>query len=330
MALISRIRESEGCGVLIIEHDMRLVMNLCDSIHVLDNGKTIATGPPDDIQKTTQSSPHIWVPESSGDGHRRSRGPSANRPRAGAGASLHHRSACELWPGAGAQGRIAQGPPRRDGRSRRAERAGKSTLLLTIAGVLRPIQGSVRLGDDSLVRQAPEDIVRKGVSLVPERRHIFAQLTVEENLKVAAATRTEQHQTRRDLRSSTSAFQFLASAAHRAAGTSPAASSSSSRSPAPFSPDRNSCFVDEPSLGLAPILVERVFDSLAALRDEGVSILLVEQNALATIEMSDRIYVLRRGEIALEGEGTDATIRTDIVKSYIDQLGLDVQTTSAA
>ena len=331
VALISRIRESEGCGVLIIEHDMRLVMNLCDSIHVLDNGQTIATGSPEEVQKNdavitaylgtrklgaqvTDQTPapvpseREVAPEllSVADLH-----VSYGRVPALRGVSLKVRRG-EMVGVVGPNG------------------AGKSTLLLTIAGVLRPTQGGVQLGDESLVRQAPEDIVRKGVSLVPERRHIFAQLTVEENLKVAAATRTEKQQTTRDLEELYERFPILGERRASRGGNLSGGQQQQLAIARALLTRPQLLLVDEPSLGLAPILVERVFDSLAALRDEGVSILLVEQNALATIEMSDRIYVLRRGEIALEGEGTDATIRADIVKSYIDQLGLDVQTTSAA
>ena len=331
VALISRIRESEGCGVLIIEHDMRLVMNLCDSIHVLDNGLTIATGSPDEVQKNdavitaylgtrklgAQVTDQTPAPVPS----EREEAPellsvedlhvSYGRVPALRGVSLKVRRG-EMVGVVGPNG------------------AGKSTLLLTIAGVLRPIQGGVQLGDESLVRQAPEDIVRKGVSLVPERRHIFAQLTVEENLKVAAATRTEKQQTTRDLEELYERFPILGERRASRGGNLSGGQQQQLAIARALLTRPQLLLVDEPSLGLAPILVERVFDSLAALRDEGVSILLVEQNALATIEMSDRIYVLRRGEIALEGEGTDATIRADIVKSYIDQLGLDVQTTSAA
>ena len=208
--------------------------------------------------------------------------------------------------------------------------AGKSTLLLTIAGVLRPGQGSVQFDGEALARQAPEDIVRKGISLVPERRHIFAQLTVEENLRVAAATRTEKQDIARDIRELYERFPILAERRASRGGNLSGGQQQQLAIARALLTRPQLLLVDEPSLGLAPILVERVFDALAALRDEGVSILLVEQNALATIEMSDRVYVLRRGEIALEGEGTDATIRADIVKSYIDQLGLDVQTTPAA
>ena len=186
--------------------------------------------------------------------------------------------------------------------------AGKSTLLLTIAGVLRPTQGSVELSNESLVREVPEDIVRKGVSLVPERRHIFAQLTVEENLKVAAATRTERQKTARDLEELYERFPILGERRSSRGGNLSGGQQQQLAIARALLTRPQLLLVDEPSLGLAPLLVERVFDSLATLRDEGVSILLVEQNALATIEMSDRIYVLRRGEIALEGEGTDATI----------------------
>ena len=331
VALISRIRESEGCGVLIIEHDMRLVMNLCDSIHVLDNGQTIATGSPDEVQKndaviTAYLGTRKLGAQVTDQTPAPVRGEREEAPELLSVADLHV-----------SYGRV----PALRGVSLKVQRgemvgvvgpngAGKSTLLLTIAGVLRPTQGGVQLGDESLVRQAPEDIVRKGVSLVPERRHIFAQLTVEENLKVAAATRTEKQQTTRDLEELYERFPILGERRASRGGNLSGGQQQQLAIARALLTRPQLLLVDEPSLGLAPILVERVFDSLAALRDEGVSILLVEQNALATIEMSDRIYVLRRGEIALEGEGTDATIRADIVKSYIDQLGLDVQTTSAA
>ena len=335
VALISRIRESEGCGVLIIEHDMRLVMNLCDSIHVLDNGQTIATGSPDEVQKNdavitaylgtrklgaqtvdqTVDEPPAPVPSE------REKAPellsvtdlhvSYGRVPALRGVSLKVRRG-EMVGVVGPNG------------------AGKSTLLLTIAGVLRPVQGSVQFDGGPLERQAPEDIVRMGISLVPERRHIFAQLTVEENLRVAAATRTEKQETARDLQELYERFPILGERRASRGGNLSGGQQQQLAIARALLTRPQLLLVDEPSLGLAPILVERVFDALAALRDEGVSILLVEQNALATIEMSDRVYVLRRGEIALEGEGTDATIRADIVKSYIDQLGLDVQTTSAA
>ena len=331
VALISRIRESEGCGVLIIEHDMRLVMNLCDSIHVLDNGQTIARGPPEEIQRNDAVITAYLGTRKLGATAIDDNEPPSPPDHEQAQALL---SVTDLHV---SYGRV----PALRGVSLKVRRgemvgvvgpngAGKSTLLLTIAGVLRPTQGNVQLGDGSLVRQTPEDIVRKGVSLVPERRHIFAQLTVEENLKVAAATRTEKQQTKRDLEELYERFPILGERRTSCGGNLSGGQQQQLAIARALLTRPQLLLVDEPSLGLAPLLVERVFDSLAALRDEGVSILLVEQNAVATIEMSDRIYVLRRGEIALEGEGTDATIRADIVKSYIDQLGLDVQTTSAA
>ena len=330
VALISRIRESEGCGVLIIEHDMRLVMNLCDSIHVLDNGKTIAIGPPDGVQRNDAVITAYLGTRKLGV---KAVGEDKAPPRPDREQARELLSVTDLHV---SYGRV----PALRGVSLKVRHgemvgvvgpngAGKSTLLLTIAGVLRPTQGSVELSNESLVREVPEDIVRKGVSLVPERRHIFAQLTVEENLKVAAATRTERQKTARDLEELYERFPILGERRSSRGGNLSGGQQQQLAIARALLTRPQLLLVDEPSLGLAPLLVERVFDSLATLRDEGVSILLVEQNALATIEMSDRIYVLRRGEIALEGEGTDATIRADIVKSYIDQLGLDVQTTSA-
>ena len=334
VALISRIRESEGCGVLIIEHDMRLVMNLCDGIHVLDNGKTIATGSPDEVQKDDAVITAYL-------GTRKLGAQAVDRTadETPAPAPGEREEAAELLSVADLHVSYGRVPALRGVslKVRRGEMvgvvgpngAGKSTLLLTIAGVLRPVQGSVQFDGGPLQRQAPEDIVRKGISLVPERRHIFAQLTVEENLRVAAATRKEKQETARDIEELYERFPILGERRASRGGNLSGGQQQQLAIARALLTRPQLLLVDEPSLGLAPILVERVFDALAALRDEGVSILLVEQNALATIEMSDRVYVLRRGEIALEGEGTDATIRADIVKSYIDQLGLDVQTTSA-
>jgi branched-chain amino acid transport system ATP-binding protein len=189
--------------------------------------------------------------------------------------------------------------------------------------------GSVLLRGKPLIRQAPEEIVRKGVSLVPERRRIFAQLTVEENLKVAAASRKETHGIAQEIKELYDRFPILGERRNSRGGNLSGGQQQQLAIARALLTKPQLLLVDEPSLGLAPILIERVFNSLAELRDEGVSILLVEQNALATIEMSDRVYVLRRGKIALESDGTDASIRAGMVKSYIDQLGLNMQPTSA-
>jgi len=329
VTLITRIRDSEGCGVLIIEHDMRLVMNLCDNIHVLDNGKTISVGSPDEIQKdpavitaylgtrkltgtsvSGETQPHSLKTTRDDLLNINDLHVSYGRVPALRGVSLTVRQG-EMVGVVGPNG------------------AGKSTLLLTIAGVLRPKTGSVLLHGKPLIRQAPEEIVRKGVSLVPERRRIFAQLTVEENLKVAAAARKDTHEIAQEIKDLYDRFPILGERRKSRGGNLSGGQQQQLAIARALLTKPQLLLVDEPSLGLAPILIERVFNSLAELRDEGVSILLVEQNAIATIEMSDRVYVLRRGRIALESDGTDASIRADMVKSYIDQLGLNMQPTSA-
>ena len=171
---------------------------------MLDNGQTIATGSPDEVQKNDAVITAYLGTRKLG-----AQTIDQGADQAPAPAPSEREEAPELLSVADLHVSYGRVPALRGVslKVRRGEMvgvvgpngAGKSTLLLTIAGVLRPTQGGVQRGDESLVRQAPEDIVRKGVSLVPERRHIFAQLTVEENLKVAAATRTEKQQTTRDL-----------------------------------------------------------------------------------------------------------------------------------
>jgi len=195
--------------------------------------------------------------------------------------------------------------------------AGKSTMLLTIAGVLTPAKGDVRFEGESLVRRRPEEIVRTGVCLVPERRHVFTRLTVEENLRLGATVRRRDFNVAEDIHSVCTRFPVL-----RERLTSPANQLSGGEQQQlaiarALLAKPQLLLVDEPSLGLSPMMVDRVFDTLEELRDEGVTILLIEQNAVATIEMADRTYVLRQGEVSLEGTGDALLARDDLLGLYM-------------
>jgi branched-chain amino acid transport system ATP-binding protein len=179
--------------------------------------------------------------------------------------------------------------------------AGKSTLLLAIAGDVPIAAGEVRFDGASLAGERPERIVQRGISLVPEGRHIFHQLTVGENLQLGATPRSDREAVEADRERVLELFPalrgYLRMAANRLSGGEQqmlAIARSLLARP-------RLLMLDEPSLGLAPIVIDRVFETLAQLRSEGVTILLVEQHAARTLELADRIYVLRTGLIELAG-----------------------------
>jgi branched-chain amino acid transport system ATP-binding protein len=201
--------------------------------------------------------------------------------------------------------------------------AGKSTMLLAIAGMVKPSSGSIRLDGVSSAGRRPDDIARHGVSLVPERRHIFGQLTVEENLLVAASARGTRRDATREIEEVCGRFPVLHERRASRAGDLSGGQQQQLAIARALVTRPRLLLVDEPSLGLAPLMVEKVFDALAELPREGISVLVVEQNALMTIETCDRIYMLRGGRITLDGSGKDPELRQQLVESYMHQLGLE-------
>ncbi|MEA2227513.1 MAG: branched-chain amino acid transport system ATP-binding protein [Solirubrobacteraceae bacterium] len=179
--------------------------------------------------------------------------------------------------------------------------AGKSTLLNAIGGGVRTTSGSITIGDRSIVGLAPDAIVRTGISLVPEGRRIFGTLTVGENLKVALAPRTDRAAARADVDRMLELFPVLQRYLQTPAGRLSGGEQQQLAIARALLSKPRLLLVDEPSLGLAPIVVDRVFDLLVELRRTGVTILLVEQNASQALAIADRMYMLRTGRIeALE------------------------------
>jgi branched-chain amino acid transport system ATP-binding protein len=195
--------------------------------------------------------------------------------------------------------------------------AGKSTMLLTIAGVLKPAKGDVRFDGESLTRRRPEEIVRAGICLVPERRHVFTRLTVEENLRLGATVRRRDSDVRESIDSVCTRFPVLRDRLRSPANQLSGGEQQQLAIARALLARPQLLLVDEPSLGLSPMMVDRVFDTLEELRAEGVTILLIEQNAVATIEMADRTYVLRHGEVSLEGTGDALLARGDLMGLYM-------------
>jgi branched-chain amino acid transport system ATP-binding protein len=187
--------------------------------------------------------------------------------------------------------------------------AGKSTLLLTIAGAVAAASGEVRLDGQPILGERPERLVAKGISLVPEGRHIFHRLTVQENLKLGTTVRGDRQAVEEDWERVLELFPILRAYLKTPAGKLSGGEQQMLAIARALLTGPRLMMLDEPSLGLAPVVIDRVFDTLDQLRASGVTILLVEQNAARTLELADRVYVLRTGNI--ERSGTSAELASD-------------------
>ena len=179
--------------------------------------------------------------------------------------------------------------------------AGKTTLMLTVAGILKPRRGSVRFEGRDLAGAPPRRIVESGIALVPENRLVFANMTVAENLAAGAFTRSDSDGVAADIARMYARFPRLQERASQAAGTlSGGEQQMLALSRALMSEPRLLC-MDEPSLGLAPLVVQDIFRSIRAANAGGTSVLLVEQNARYALETASRGYVLQTGRIVASG-----------------------------
>jgi branched-chain amino acid transport system ATP-binding protein len=192
--------------------------------------------------------------------------------------------------------------------------AGKSSTLHAIMG-LAPASGSVRLGDRELVGLRPEDIARSGIALVPEGRRIFAELTVEENVRLGLAARRKRGGA--DLDPVYELFPIVREFRSRQAGALSGGQPQQLAIARALVAEPDVLLLDEPSLGLAPSVVDVVFDALAAIRDRGFAVLLVEQRAQRTVAVADRSLVLANGELQLTLGPHDAGDTEKLVAAYL-------------
>ena len=194
--------------------------------------------------------------------------------------------------------------------------AGKTTLLSTVAGLLRPSAGEVRLDDRSVTGYSPDRMLRAGLALVPEHRRLFAQMTVSENLRVGGKIASAEQRTGR-LDEVAELFPVLKDKWTTAAGYLSGGEAQQLAIARALMSDPRVLLMDEPSLGLAPVLVDFVFDLIGRLQSEGRTLLVVEQNATRLLEVADRAYVLRTGEIAAEGAAADLLERDDLFDTFV-------------
>jgi branched-chain amino acid transport system ATP-binding protein len=195
--------------------------------------------------------------------------------------------------------------------------AGKSSTLKAIVGLLRPKVGSIELDGETLIGDSPDAIVRRGVALVPEGRQIFGSLTVAENLRLGKAARQNGADLDRDLERILELFPVLKRYYRSSAGKLSGGEQQQLAIARALILKPRLLLLDEPSLGLAPRVVELVFEVLERLRSEGATILLVEQIAARTIAFADRTYILRTGRIMLSGSRDELQKRDDLADLYM-------------
>jgi branched-chain amino acid transport system ATP-binding protein len=194
--------------------------------------------------------------------------------------------------------------------------AGKSTTLHAIMGAVPVHKGEVHVLGRSIRRRAPEAIARSGIALVPEGRRIFGEFSVEENLRLGLAGRRARNG-RDPLDAAFDLFPMLREFRRRSAGELSGGQQQQLAIGRALAADPQVLLLDEPSLGLAPLAVESVFEALGAIRDRGVAVLLVEQRALHTVALANRTHVLVGGELRLELTPADAGETDKIVSAYL-------------
>jgi branched-chain amino acid transport system ATP-binding protein len=185
--------------------------------------------------------------------------------------------------------------------------AGKTTTLLTIAGALKPFQGTIGFDGGEIQGRPPEAIARRGIAHVPEGRDIFPSLTVAENLRLGAYVRRSRAERERDLAEMIELFPILGDRMRQAGGTLSGGEQQQLAIARALMSHPRLLMLDEPSLGLSPVLVDQIFDLISRLHARGVTILLVEQNVERTLDIVDRAYLLHTGKV--EVEGTPAHLR---------------------
>jgi len=195
--------------------------------------------------------------------------------------------------------------------------AGKTTTLKAISGLIAPAAGRITFLGEDTTRAAPRHILNLGIAHCPEGRHVFPYMTVAENLEMGCYLRREKAAIAADMAELFARFPILAERRRQAAGTlSGGEQQMLAIARALMSRPRLVLF-DEPSLGLAPNLVERTFEIISGIRARGVTVVLVEQNAFAALELSDRSYVLEQGRVTLAGSGAELLDNPHVRSAYL-------------
>lgn len=311
LAQLLRQISDAGVTVILVEHDMSLVMDISDHIVVLDAGRLLMEGKPEEVKDNP-------------DVHRAYLGGTEfeGRPRQEPlqGEEVAVLTAYEITTGYGAAPVLEKVSITVNSGEMvgvlGANGAGKSTLLKTISGLHRPVEGSILLEDKPISHKAAYDIVAEGLSLVPEGRQVFPELSTRDNILLGGFRRDDQI-TEQELDKILERFPRLKDRMNSKAGV----LSGGEQQMLAIARGLISCpkilLLDEPSLGLAPAMIGELYDVLADLRDEGVTILIVDQMANLTLTIADRAYVLNSGQVAQEGDAKDLKKNAAIEQAYL-------------
>jgi len=315
MELIRSLHAERGFSLLLVEHDMQFVTDLCERITVIDFGKLLVEGTPDEVRENRDV-----VVAYLGTGQLSANARAATPPdeaiarppvlevkdvgvRYGAVPALRNISLSIKTGGIttiiGANG------------------AGKTTLLSTVSGIVAVHQGQVMYGGSDITRLSCEQRVAQGVVMCPEGRRLFPEMTVQENLLLGAYNVTDKAAISAGLDRVYALFPRVAGRRKQLAGTLSGGEQQMVAIGRALMAAPTLLLLDEPSLGLAPNLVELIFETIAEIRKLGCSIMLVEQNAAMALEVADFGYVLETGKVTLSGPASDLRERHDVIEAYL-------------
>jgi branched-chain amino acid transport system ATP-binding protein len=198
-----------------------------------------------------------------------------------------------------------------------ANGAGKSTTLRAISGLLSPASGTIMFDGHDITKASPRRILSLGIAHCPEGRHVFPYMTVEENLEMGSYLRKDRKEVAADMERIFEQFPRIAERRQQQAGTLSGGEQQMLAIARALMSKPKLIMFDEPSLGLAPNIVERTFDIITGIRDTGTTVLMVEQNALAALEMCDHAYLLESGSLALSGSGSDLVDNPHVRSAYL-------------
>ncbi|MBC9724624.1 ABC transporter ATP-binding protein [Streptomyces sp. TRM68367] len=197
--------------------------------------------------------------------------------------------------------------------------AGKTTTLRTLSGLLQPVSGHIRFDGTSLKKIPAHKIVSLGLAHSPEGRHIFPRMTIEDNLRLGAYLRNDKESIEKDIKRAYDLFPILGERRRQAAGTLSGGEQQMLAMGRALMSRPKLLMLDEPSMGLSPIMMQKIMSTIQELKDQGTTILLIEQNAQAALSLADHGHVMEVGKIVLSGSGQDLLHDESVRKAYLGE-----------